>query len=156
MKRIMTCLLGAALLLFPSWTAEGGDSLFLQILRHPEGGLLLETPVRPGDVFRLKYIHSSDGTPVLDFFRVGENGGFVLLEEQYEWYGAGLESHPQADISFEGERTRVTVNRRLQDLLLRVGRVSPQEILCGDTRIFLAELAPGGTLVRLRIVQRGA
>ncbi|PKN35171.1 MAG: hypothetical protein CVU61_04155 [Deltaproteobacteria bacterium HGW-Deltaproteobacteria-19] len=156
MKQITTWLLGAALLLLPSWTAEGADSFFLQILRHPEGSVLRQVPVNPGDVFQLKYTHSSDGTPVLDLFRVGEDGGFVLLEEQYEWYGAGLESHPQAVISFKGDRTRVTVNRRLQELLLRVGRVSNQVILSGDTSIVLAELVPGGSLVRIRIVRHGA
>jgi hypothetical protein len=129
--------------------------LFLQILRHPEGSLLREIPVRPGDVFQLQYIHSSDGTPVLDIFRVGEDGGFVLREEQYEWYGAGLESHPQAAISFEGNRTRVTVNRQLQELLLRVGRVCRQEISSGGVRIVPARLAPGGSLIRIRIAKRG-
>lgn len=142
-------------MLLSSWTEAGADSLFLQILRHPEGGILREIPVRPGDVFQLKYTHSSDGTPVLDLFRVQEDGGFVLLEEQYEWYGAGLESHPRAVISFTGDRTRVTVNRRLQELLLRVGRVSRQEILAGGDRIVLAELAPGGCLLRIRIARRG-
>ncbi|HOI73421.1 MAG TPA: DUF1850 domain-containing protein [Syntrophales bacterium] len=156
MKRTTTWLLAAVLLLSVFRAAEGADSLFLQILRHPDGGLLREIPVRPGDVFRLEYIHSSDGTPVLDLFRVGDDGGFVLVEEEYEWYGAGLESHPQAKISFRGDRTRVTVNRPFRELLLRVGRVSRQEIRAGGGRIVLAEIAPGGSLIRIRIVRRGA
>jgi hypothetical protein len=154
MRRAKTLLLAATLLLVPI-PAAWADTLLLQVLRHPEGGLLWEAPVRPGDVFRLEYVHSSDGTPVTDLFRVGEDGSFVLLEEQYAWYGSGLESHPRASISFSGDRTRVTVNRRLEDLLLRVGRVARQEIVRGDRRIALLELAPGGSLVRIRIARGG-
>jgi len=156
MKRATILLLAATLLLFPSGSAESADALLLQILRHPEDELLRQIPVKPGDLFRLDYTHSSDGTPVLDVFRVEEDGSFVLLEEQYAWYGAGLESHPRAAISFQGDRTRVTVNRRMQGLLLRVGRVSRQVIRSGDTRIVLAELAPGGTLLKIRIARPGA
>ncbi len=138
----------------PSWPAESADSLLLQILRYPEGDLLWQVPVRPGEFFRLQYTHSSDGTPVRDIFRVEEDGHFVILEEHYLWYGAGLESHPQAIISFDGDYTRVTVNRRLEQLLLRVGRVSNQQILSGYTRIALTELAPGGSLILIRIAKR--
>ena len=141
----------ALLLPLPSWPGESADNLLLQILLHPEGDLLRQVPVRPGDLFRLEYIHSSDGTPVRDIFRVEKDGHFVILEEHYLWYGAGLESHPQAIISFDGDCTRVTVNRNLQQLLLRIGRVSNQVILLGDTRIALAELAPGGRLILIRI-----
>lgn len=155
MRRLTAFLLAAALLLpLPSWPAAGADSLLLQILRYPEGDLLWQVPVRPGECFRLQYTHSSDGTPVRDVFRVEEDGHFVILEEHYLWYGAGLESHPQAIISFDGDYTRVTVNRRHDQLLLRVGRVSNQEILSGDSRISLAELAPGGSLIRIRIAKR--
>lgn len=154
-RRIVLCVLVAAVLLpLPSWPAERTDSLQLQILRHPDGDLLWHVPVRPGDLFRLEYTHSSDGTPVRDLFRVEEDGYIVILEEQYLWYGSGLESHPQASISFDGCYTRVTVNRRLQQLLLRVGRVSHQVIWSGDSRVALADLAPGGSLLQLRIAKR--
>jgi len=154
-RRIATLVLAAALWLPPpAWAAEQATGLVLRIVRHPEGNLLWQRPVAPGDLFVLDYTHSSDGTPVRDIFRVERDGTFVLLEEQYLWYGAGLESHPQAAVSFEGERTRVMVNRRLPHLLIRVGRVSNQAIRSGDARAALADLAPGGSLLQLHIVKR--
>lgn len=154
-RRIAIAALAAALWLpLPAGAAESAPGLVFQIVRHPEGRLLWQRAVAPGDLLELDYTHSSDGTPVRDIFRVEQDGHVVLLEEQYRWYGAGLESHPQAAISFEGERTRVTVNRRLPHLLIRVGRVSNPVIRSGDARVALADLAPGGSLLQLRIVKR--
>ena len=155
MRPIAILVLAVSLLLpLPCCLAEGTVGLRLEILRHPEGGILWHAPVAPGDLFRLEYTHSSDGTPVRGIFRVAGDGHFILLEEQYLWYGAGLESHPQARISFDGDWTRVAVNRPFQDLLIRVGRVSNQVISSGDSRIPLAALAPGGSLLRIRIAKR--
>lgn len=155
MMRPITILVLAAVLLLslPACPAESTNGLQLQILRHPDDGLLWHAPVGPGDLFRLEYTHSSDGTPVRGIFRVVEDGHFVMLEEQYLWYGAGLESHPQAKISFDGKWTRVSVNRPFRELLIRVGRVSNQVISSGDTRVALAGLAPGGSLLRIRIAK---
>ncbi|MCU0583676.1 MAG: DUF1850 domain-containing protein [Syntrophales bacterium] len=138
----------------PSCLAESADGLQLQILSHPEGGLLWHAPVAPGDLFLLEYTHSSDGTPVRGIFRVAEEGRFVMLEEQYVWYGAGLESHPRATISYDGGWTRVFVNRPFRELLIRVGWVSRQVISSGDSRVALNDLAPGGSLLQLRIAKR--
>lgn len=153
-RPITILILAAALLLsLSSRPAESAGDLQLQILSHPGGGLLWHAPVAPGALFRLEYAHSSDGTPVRGIFRVEEDGHFVMLEEQYLWYGAGLESHPQARISFDGRWTRVFVNRCFQELPIRVGRVSNQVMVSGDTRIALTDLAPGGSLLRIRIVK---
>ena len=156
MMRSIAILVLAALLLLPlpSCLAEGMGGLQLEILSHPEGGLLWRAPVAPGDLFRLEYTHSSDGTPVRGIFQVAGDGRFVMLEEQYLWYGAGLESHPQARISFDGDWTRVAVNRPFKDLLIRVGRVSRQLIESGGSRVALTDLAPGGSLLQLRITKR--
>lgn len=134
--------------------AECLPGLVFQIVCHPEGRLLWQLPVEPGDLLVLDYTHSSDGTPVRDIVRVERDGHMTVLEEQYLWYGSGLESHPQAAISFEGKRTRVAVNRRLPHLLIRVGRVSHPVIRLGDARVDLADLAPGGSLLQLRLEKR--
>lgn len=155
MRPIAILVLAVSLLLpLPCCLAEGTVGLRLEILRHPEGGILWHAPVAPGDLFRLEYIHSSDGTPVRGIFQVAGDGRFVMLEEQYLWYGAGLESHPQARISFDGDWTRVAVNRPFKDLLIRVGRVSRQLIESGGSRVALTDLAPGGSLLQLRITKR--
>ena len=154
-RRLAIAALAAAFWMpLPARSAECALGFIFEIVRHPEGRLLWQLPVAPGDLLVLDYTHSSDGTPVRDIVQVGQDGHLVILEEQYLWYGSGLESHPQAAISFEGERTRVAVNRRLPHLLIRVGRVSNPVIRCGDARVALADLAPGGSLLQMRLMKR--
>ncbi|MBN2568629.1 MAG: DUF1850 domain-containing protein, partial [Deltaproteobacteria bacterium] len=87
--------------------------LLLQVIKQPEGEVLLQFPVEKGDLFYVDYNHSSDHTPVHDIFKIDEEGTIVLIEEDYAWYGAGLEFHPDADatISFTGDRVRVLLKR---------------------------------------------
>ena len=81
----------------------GGASIF-QIVRTVGEEVLLESPVKRGDLFTIEYRHSSDHTPVRDLFTIGDEGEIVLIEESYRWYGAGLESHPEMGKTyFSGE-----------------------------------------------------
>lgn len=103
--------------------AEG--SMTFQIVRTVGEELLWESPVDPGDYFTIDYRHSSDHTPVHDLFQIGSDGQIVLIEESYQWYGAGLESHPDVGkTDFSGEWTRVRLHRPFPRFLLRVGEVA--------------------------------
>jgi hypothetical protein len=134
--------------------AGGGDRLVLQILSVPSNGVLFEFTVNTGDHFYLDYVHSSDHTPIHDVFEVGQGGEIILIEEDYKWYGAGLEFHPQADITFREEGTRVRLHRIFPNFLLRVGRIANHRVSYKDTVIQLIDLAAGGSLVRIRIIQQ--
>ena len=153
MKRTFVFAFLILLYLIPS-DAAGSNRLVLQIVAVPDNGVLWESTVITGDRFYLDYVHSSDHTPIHDVFEVGRHGEIILIEEDFRWYGAGLEFHPQADITFADEGTRVRLHRIFPNFLLRVGRIADHKISYRNTVIPLKALAQGGSLIRIRIIQQ--
>ncbi|MBW2544806.1 MAG: DUF1850 domain-containing protein [Deltaproteobacteria bacterium] len=139
----------------PVFAAEK-SSLYLQVVGQPEGRVLLEFQVEAGDLFYIDYVHSSDHTPVHDIFRMDEDG-IVLIEENFDWYGSGLEflSNAGARVSLSGDKTRVFLHRECPRLLLRVGRVAGHVITYKDSRTPLLSIARGGDSVWIRLVKKG-
>ncbi len=134
------------------------DNLLLQVIKQPEGKVLLQLSVEEGDLFYIDYTHSSDHTPVHDIFKIDKKGTIVLIEEDYDWYGSGLEFHPEADatISFTGDRVRVFLNRVFPHIPLRVGRVAGHTLIYKDKKIPLLTIAEGGDRVWILSVKKGA
>lgn len=133
------------------------DLLCLQVVRHSNGQVLREYPVKKGDCFTIDYQHSSDHTPVHDIFRISESGEIVLIEEDYLWYGAGLEFHPAvADISFSDSVTRVRLHRVFPQFLLRVGEVANHVLTVHQERLPLLNIAHGRESLCIQIAQKPA
>lgn len=134
------------------------DSFFLLRVESPDRGeVLLDLPVRPGDQIYLDWIHSSAKTHILDTFQVGNNGEMILVEEDYQWYGAGLEfmNYEGVYVAPKGKGTKTVLKRRFPYLLLRVGWVANQKLTVNDTTISLNEIAEGGELLKIWIVAAG-
>jgi len=146
----------AVLLLF-SPCASAREGLVLQVARQPDDTVILECPLDIGDRFYLDYTHSSDLTPVHDIFVINENGGIVLVEERYDWYGVGLEfmETDDASIDFNGKQARVMLHRHFDNFLLRVGRVAGHVLTCNGQSIPLLSIAAGGDSVWIRTVRKG-
>ena len=138
----------------PIFAAEVHD-LYLQVVGQPEGRVLLEFQVESGDLFYIDYVHSSDHTPVHDIFRV-EGDRIILIEEDFDWYGSGLESlsNAGAEVSLSGNKTRVFLHRECPKFLLRVGRVAGHVITYKDSRIPLLSIAKGGDSVWIRLLKK--
>jgi hypothetical protein len=133
-----------------------GNSLFLQIVKQPDNTILIEFKIERGDFFYLDYTHSSDLTPVHDIFQINEQDEIVLLEEDYYWYGAGLEFHPDANahISYDDKKTRVRLYRVFSHFLLRVGRVAGHVITYKKQKVILKDITEGGSLVWIRTIRK--
>lgn len=119
--------------------------------------VLIDLPAQVSDQFYLHYIHSSDKTPIWDTFIIEENGRFVLIEEAYAWYGAGLEfqNHRDVQLTHEGPWMKVRLNRPFHSLSIRVGRVAQQVFIFRDQSIHLNRLAKPGESVLLSIIRNG-
>ncbi len=144
-----------ALVCIPVCAAETGG-LYLQVVGQPEENVLLEFRVEAGDLFYIDYVHSSDHTPVQDIFQI--NGDeIVLIEEDFDWYGSGLESvsNTGAKVVFSGNKTRVFLHRNCPRFLLRVGRVAGHVITYKERKIPLLSVAKGGDSVWIRLVKKG-
>ncbi|MBW2632016.1 MAG: DUF1850 domain-containing protein [Deltaproteobacteria bacterium] len=155
LRIIYILLLLTHLLNIPVFAAEKSD-LYLQVVGQPEDRILLEFQVEAGDLFYIDYVHSSEHTPIHDIFRMDE-GGIVLIEEDFDWYGSGLESlsNAGARVSLSGNKTRVFLHRKCPRFLLRVGRVAGHVITYKDNRIPLLSIARGGDSVWIRLVKKG-
>lgn len=113
--------------------------------------ILARKEVNLDDVVLYDYIHSADGTPVRALFAV-EKEGLRLVEERYSWYGAGLESGAGYDFSFQEEEVIVSgYDRLFKRLPLRVARTVTQKLYLGEEVITLNQLAPGGSLLIIRV-----
>jgi hypothetical protein len=112
----------------------GAEDPFVLRVADFDGKKIVDFPLRAGDTFLIRYIHSSDGTPVRDTFRLGEGGQLILVEEAYLWYGAGLEfqKHDGVQWTSDGRWTKIRLDRILPELRLRIGRVAQQVLVLPD------------------------
>lgn len=152
MSKMIRLLLMLALLMgsASAGSPANGDLLF-QIVRTEGERVLWQASARPGDHFTIEYRHSSDHTPVRDLFRIGDDGEIVLIEESYQWYGAGLESHPDVGkTDFSGNWTRVRVQRVFPRFLLRIGEITDQVLTIHDQKVPLLSIAKGRESVWIR------
>jgi len=129
--------------------ADSSPKYSLKLIKLPHKEVVLKIPVDGEDRFYIDYIHSKDKTPVHDVFLISKKGKLILLEEQYEWYGAGLEFHPKGvgQIITENERTRVLLNKELDQFLLRVGRIANHILSIKSICIPLISIANGGDVL---------
>lgn len=136
---------------------ERDSSFLLRVESLDSGEVLLDLPVRPGDQIYLDWIHSSAKTPILDTFQVGNNGEMILAEEDYQWYGAGLEFMDYGEVCVvpKGKDTKTVLKRHFPYLLLRVGWVANQKLSVNDRTVPLNEIAEGGELLKIWIVAAG-
>jgi len=118
--------------------------------------ILLDFPAKPGDRFYIHYIHSSDKTPVHDIFEIGVSGEMILIEENFDWYGAGLEfmNWEKASINIEDGKIKVLLRRHFPSLLLRVGRVANHTFIFNGVNVPLREIARGGELLKIWVIPR--
>ena len=83
---------------------------------------------------------------------VKDDGLLHLVEERYEWYGAGLEFGSGLDVDVSGDMVRITgYDRSFAELPFRVAWTVPMEFQIRDRKILLLDIAPGGTALLVRI-----
>lgn len=136
--------------------ANSSPKYNLKLIKLPHKEVVLKIPVDGEDRFYIDYIHSKDKTPVHDVFFISKKGKLIILEEQYEWYGAGLEFHPKGvgKIRTENGHTRVLLNKELDQFLLRVGRIANHILSIKSICIPLISIANGGDLLEFVVENR--
>lgn len=135
---------------------KGGHpfAYYVSIYEGRSEEILYQHQVDLNDKLTLNYIHSADKTPISAVFKITEEG-LHLTEESYSWYGAGLEAGSGHSFEFKDQEVTVSGYERLFEVMpIRVARTVPQEIVINDDVVLLNELAPGGTLLIIRIDYR--
>lgn len=145
---LLIVFLSAGAVLFVKWHPP---VYYLSIYEAQSELVLYQQEVKPGDMFILDYTHSADKTPVKSVFLIEEDN-FVLLEEKYSWYGAGLEAGSDYKFTFSEDEVTVSGYNRIFDYLpLRIARTVKQKLKFNDVEVILNDLAPGGTLLLIRV-----
>lgn len=92
---------------------------------EPRGNPVLLLPLRPGETFTIRFIHSIDGLPVEDTYRIAPTG-LVQTQTRLLSFGAGM-GHIEGDgtAEWDGPWTVITgMTRPIGILRLRVGSPS--------------------------------
>ena len=132
---------------------KGGHpfAYYVSIYEGQSEKVLYQQQVDLNDKLTLNYIHSADKTPISAVFEISEDG-LYLIEDRYSWYGAGLEAGSGHSFEFKDQEVTVSGYERLfEEMPIRVARTVPQEIIVNKDVVILNELAPGGTLLIIRI-----
>lgn len=126
----------------------------LEVVHAATGAVIIDVPLLDGEKFQIHYTHSVDGLPVRETFRA-EQGQLVLDGVHWMSFGAGLGYMGQGDIRVEAEWIIIeNMNRRVGELLLRVGTVADHRLVYRGEEYPLRDYVEGMELLRLSVTQQ--
>ena len=118
----------------------------LVVSDYASGRIIVSLPVKSGDRFVIRYIHSVDHTPIFEQFRLDPEKGLVLEKTWFTMFGAGL-GHWPGHGHLTQDKNWITISdmeRPLGSFILRIGALSVgHTIIYHDREIDLSRLAAG-------------
>lgn len=149
---------GAASSELPSGVVSGGPRL---CLRAADGRLVFSVPLREGEEFGIRFIHSVAKSPVEEWFQA-ERGVIHLKRTVYQDFGAGLpfEPGPGQRMTFsQGKIVLAGFDMSLPHFDVRVGRIAQHTLLLPEGRacrtVPLATLSAPGTALTFSLENAG-
>ena len=109
-------------------------------------------PLGQSRIFSLRYTHSVEKTPVVETFRVREDGILLLVSTAYKSYGVGLPSLPsEGKLTIrDGWFVLENLQREYRDIRLRVGPEAAVLLEQDQQSHPLHEWSQAGSLVIIR------
>ena len=109
-------------------------------------------PLGQSRIFSLRYTHSVEKTPVVETFRVLDDGRLLLISTAYKSYGVGLPSLPsEGKLTIrDGWFVLENLQREYRDIRLRVGPEAAVMLEQEQQSYPLHEWYPAGSLVIIR------
>ena len=109
-------------------------------------------PLGQSRIFSLLYTHSVEKTPVVETFRVLDDGRLLLISTAYKSYGVGLPSLPsEGKLTIrDGWFVLENLQREYRDIRLRVGPEAAVMLEQEQQSYPLHEWYPAGSLVIIR------
>jgi len=118
----------------------------LVVCEFATGRIIASLPVKNGDRFVLRYIHSVDHTPIFEKFRLDPKQGLVLEKTWFTMFGAGLGQWPGHG-KLTQDKNWITISdmeKPLGSFVLRIGALSVgHTIIYHDREINLSRRAAG-------------
>lgn len=112
----------------------------------------------PGTPFSIPYTHSVTGTPVVEVYQADEQGRLYVEESRFRQLGAGLGQVDQEGrwVEEDGWHRILGLHRPVPRLILWVGALGRPGLQMGGRQVLLAEVAPEGHRVEIRVERRCA
>lgn len=149
-------LLGAGLIIVVLVLAGFGGWLLLRPCLYITSGdhIFSDAPVKTGDRFSTRFIHSVQKTPVLENFVVDTESKEIILDStKYQSFDVGL-PFLRTDGSFkmqDGYFLMENMNRHFPSVTMRTGVGTKLTVFINDREIRLYEELPNGTAVKFYI-----
>ncbi len=118
------------------------------------GEVLYCSPVKPGNIFRVSYIHSVNKSPVEDCFRIGDKYEIIIDKTIFKSFGAGVPASPEdgGELHVYNDRIEVTeINRRIDQFLLFIGVIAEHRFKMDDDEILLKAIRKPQTSVLIKV-----
>jgi len=133
------------------------SQLALTLTSEPEGARMV-FPMREGEPFSIRFIHSVHRTPVEEHYRIAGDGHLVLESMIYETYGVGnpSEAGPGERFRMEGGKYVIEGMRRAYpEIRQRIGQIAANHELTVHGETFsLADRFVPGSRVLLRVEKK--
>jgi len=129
-------------------------ALFLCVIEADTGRRLMEVRVKPGYKFATWMVHSVQLTPVVERFRVGENGRITATCVEFADLGWGLPSTVNGTVEISETCMRIDgYSIEMDELPFRVSHVNNAKLVLVDDRkeIPLVDLVADGRGIRIRV-----
>jgi len=127
------------------------------VMAYPETGKpLLVLPLREGESFSIRYMHSVDISPVFEQFSLNHEGRLQLDETHFKMFGAGMGDW-KGHGKLVGEKgwTRITdISEPLEPFILRVGSPGVDHTLLYRGREYNLSAVAAGKRLRVSVEQK--
>ncbi len=105
------------------------------IISDAGGRMLIEEPVRPGDMVSVNYTHSVEKTYVNETYVVDPEGRLALYSAAFQSSGAGLPSDASYEIE-QGDNGQFIIrhyNRTYDEVTYGTGNISRHRVIVGNS-----------------------
>jgi hypothetical protein len=126
-------------------------------LRSDENKLYMSKKINLGDEFSVKFIHSVNKSPVIDYYIIKEDGIYVTKTKYYD-FGAGvqtqLEEGQKLDYTEDGAMLISGFDKKISNLAYVVGKVSDHELQINNEIYSLRKICGKASYVNFKLIKK--
>lgn len=149
-KKAVAVVAGLIICLFTIISLHTSTYLIIREYNGVGNNQVLMIPVALDDPVAIEYTHSVFKTQVRDVFKIVEPELLMLEETIYESMGIGLPTNTTYEFSLTDGKFHIRgINKAMEDILLRVGRIANHMLLVREKRISLKEYFSPQTLLKI-------
>lgn len=145
-----------ALLFLSSCNISKVENKNLILYNYKSGEKIASYPIGKDDYFYVKFNHSVNMSPVIDYYKFNENNEIFVYKTIYYNYGAGVETELENDESLsygsDGSMIIDNINKKIEPLTYYLSNIYDHKLsINGDEEISLWEVCGQNILINIII-----